>query len=374
MKNCCKISLRFWIGKMLSLIVGLICVLASSCGKDCDEDTPVYDGTIIFFFPYSPGVTSYLKRNVNDIEAALQQGAFANERLMVCIASSDSCADIIEIKENGRDTLLSYSDPDFSTSADITSMIDDIVKLSPTEKYSLVSGGHGTAWIPSDKPLLAKSFGGRNQTDIVTFAEAIENSGVTMQYILFDCCFMSNVETVYALRHAARYIVGCPTEIMMKGMPYQDCAKYISGTPDYDGFCRAFCDYYQNYDPQCGTIAVVDCMELDSLALIMKKINGGQTFDKSILDRVQRMDGYETPVFYDLGDYVTHFSKDEALSEVFMQQLAKTVPYKAHTGSFYSDHSGKIEITAFSGLTISPPTEYSISHGVLYTEWWQSVK
>lgn len=39
-----------------------------------------------------------------------------------------------------------------------------------------------------------------NAIDISTLAEGIKLSGLKMQYILFDACYMGNVETAYELK------------------------------------------------------------------------------------------------------------------------------------------------------------------------------
>ena len=106
----------------------------------------------------------------------------------------------------------------------------------------------------------------------------------------------------------------------------------------------------------------------------MREINKSQPFDASIMGDVQRLDGYKTPVFYDLGDYVAHLCKDERLLANFNAQLSKTVPYKAHTEYFYSERSGKIKLNAYSGLSVSPPTNGNITLGVEGTEWWMATK
>ena len=104
---------------------------------------------------------------------------------------------------------------------------------------------------------------------------------------------------------------------------------------------------------------------------IMKEVNLTVDFDADILDGVQRLDGYRTPVFYDFGDYVARLCNDRQLLARFAEQMSKTVPCKAHTECFYSEQSGEIRIDSFSGLSVSPPTESNIWLGVLETAWWR---
>ena len=62
----------------------------------------------------------------------------------------------------------------------------------------------------------------------------------------------------------------------------------------------------------------------------MRDINLTQEFDYALLSDVQRMDGYNPPLFYNLGDYIAHLCADQNLLDAFNRQLELTVPYKAH--------------------------------------------
>lgn len=48
-----------------------------------------------------------------------------------------------------------------------------------------------------------------------------------MEYILFDDCYMSSLEVAYELRHVTNYMIACPTEVMVFGMPYSTIGKYL---------------------------------------------------------------------------------------------------------------------------------------------------
>ena len=109
-----------------------------------------------------------------------------------------------------------------------------------------------------------------------------------------------------------------------------------------------------------------------NLAGIVRRINLTQDFDYSILTDVQRMDGYEPTIFYDLGDYIAHICTDEKLLAAFNRQLEKTVPYKAHTIQYYSARNGLNDIRVYSGITTSIPTATTRSIGLEKTRWYQA--
>ena len=95
-----------------------------------------------------------------------------------------------------------------------------------------------------------------------------------MEYILFDDCYMSSLEVAYELRHVTNYMIACPTEVMVFGMPYSTIGKYLlSEKPDYKAICESFYQFYSNYQYPYGTLAVTDCSYLDELAELMKHIH-----------------------------------------------------------------------------------------------------
>lgn len=119
-----------------------------------------------------------------------------------------------------------------------------------------------------------------------------------MEYILFDDCYMSSLETAYELRHITDYIIACPTEIMAFGMPYSTMGKHLlSREPNYKAACDAFHQFYSTYQYPYGTLAVTNCSELDNLAALMKRINQQYIFDNTQEGFVQPMDGYSPVIF-----------------------------------------------------------------------------
>ena len=48
------------------------------------------------------------------------------------------------------------------------------------------------------------------QIETTTLADAISEAGMRVEYIMFDDCFMSSVETAYDLKDVTDYLIGCP--------------------------------------------------------------------------------------------------------------------------------------------------------------------
>ena len=381
--------------KLYRQILQLLTLLLASClFTSCHDDDELIDEpteqTVIFFMPWSTNMTPYFEQNIADFETAIKGGLLKNERVIVVISSTKSRANVIELKqEQGvRDTLMFYSQPDFTQRENITTMLNDVRAIAPACRYSLIVGCHGMGWLPvstsrarsqyhfeRDDVPQTRWFGGftsEYQIETTTLADAIGNAGMRMEYIMFDDCFMSSVEAAYDLKDVTNYLIGCPTEIMIYGFPYHLCTRHLVGTVDYAALCQTFLDFYSHYTTPCGTIAVTDCRELDALAAIVREINLTQEFDYSQLADVQRMDGYNPPLFYDLGDYIAHLCTDGNLLNAFKRQLDVTVPHKAHTPQYYSASNGFNDIRAYSGITTSAPSHNTRSVGQEKTKWYQA--
>ena len=108
--------------------------------------------TVIFFMPWSTNLTPYFEQNIADFETAISGGLLKNERVIICISSTKSLANVIELRqEEGRcirDTLMFYSHPDFTQREDITTMLNDVRTIAPAHRYSLIVGSHGMGWLP----------------------------------------------------------------------------------------------------------------------------------------------------------------------------------------------------------------------------------
>lgn len=222
---------------------------------------------------------------------------------------------------------------------------------------------------------MTRFFGGLTaeyQTDISTLAKSLSNNGLLMEYILFDDCYMSSLEVAYELRHVTNYMIACPTEVMVFGMPYATMGKYLlSENPDYKAICESFYQFYSNYQYPYGTLAVTDCSHLDELAELMKQIHSNYSFDNTQAVHIQRMDGYSPVIFYDFDDYVQTLCDTSAeIYNDFKTLLEKVIPYKTHTKKFYTASIGPIAIEHYSGITTSEPSTNSKMVDYPQTSWY----
>lgn len=389
---------RVWLALVCLCLLGGV---LTSCESDSDSDAPgTTKRTLFMYFPWSNNLTDYFYTNVADMEKAVSRRGLSGERVVVFFSTGSHEAELYEIVcHKGRcehRMLKQYTDPPFTTAAGITSILNDVKLFAPASAYSMVIGCHGMGWLPVEESVrslspfryhwdnadgpLTRFFGGTSpayQTDITTLAEGIAGAGLKMEYILFDDCYMSNIEVAYDLRHVTDYLIASTCEMMAYGMPYELVGGYLLGAPDYEAVCRGFHDFYSTYDYPYGTLSVTDCSQLDALAEVMAEINSRYTLTDG-LDTLQDLDGYRPTIFYDYGDYVEKLCPDEALRTLFAERLERTVLYKVHTGFYYTavrngDGVGAYPIRTFSGLTISDPSlnAQALSNKT-GTAWWQA--
>ena len=396
--------------KLFLLLQLVMLVVFVSCSSEDPDPIPQpgaeVENTIFVYMPWSgvsdtdSGLYSYFLTNIKDIKSAIvNQGGLGNKRLMIFISTKVNKGALINVQyKNGScvdDTVAIYNNKlaglKLNSAEWITTLLKRVKQEAPAKHYSMIVGCHGMGWIPA-KPStrinrsVASPFGlNKNagkagpptrwlggdayQTNISEFDKGIEDSGIgKFQYILFDDCNMTGIEVAYELRDATHYIVGCPTEIMADGMPYNLLWGELSKVnPDYHRICNDFINFYSSYTYKgslypYGTISVIDCSQVEGMVNLMKEVNTSSSLSPFVESNLQSMDGYNPTKFYDMGDYVrTILHNDPLLLARFNQQLNLLVPEKGNTSSYYTtfdkDVFGHVvPIHTYSGITISDPS------------------
>ena len=388
-----------------------------SCGSDSEDVSAVNQQTILIYMPWS-GTESYdglypnFLQNLDSIESGIiKRNGLGKTRALIFISETSSTSKLYEIiYEKGackHELLKTYTGRAYTTAEGIAEILHDTKNAAEALNYALIVGGHGVGWTYladwNDYPFDAKShalrvkrnrpsdsqfertrfFGSvednRFATDIETLAEGIRLSGLHLQFILFDDCYMANVEVAYELRNVTNFLIASTSEIISFGMPYADMWKSLNAqAPNYKSAVEAFYSFYSNYRTPCGTIAAIDCRQMDDLAAVMKQINEHYTLDESKFENIQVLDGFDEPIFFDMGDYVAKLCTDPYLYEKFTAQLAKTVVNKANTPKIYSYlywSPRYIDINTFSGITISDPSRNVVAtRGKERTNWWKATR
>lgn len=240
-------------------------------------------------------------------------------------------------------------------------------------------------------PVTTRFIGGtypETQIETTDLADAMADAGLHTEYILFDACYMSSVEVAYELKDVTHYLIASPTEVISYGFPYITMGKHLLGTPNYKGIADSFISFYSSYYLPYGTVAVTDCTQLDALAAIAQQINAAATeptnaasegklntarSGKNVPNGVQIMDGYNPTLFYDLGHLMSLKDAGTVLTAAFAEQLDKTVPYKGHTGQYFTAlKDAPVDIKHYSGLNTSQGSLNHMADRLSETAWYKA--
>ena len=367
------------------------------------------DHTLLFYL-MGTSLKSYYNSNISMVESIVSSGLTENCRVMVFSQSSTSAGQSFEIYyDKGlqkiiHEPLCSYELPAQYDQQMLSTILTDMTAAAPAAEYGLFIGSHGKGWLPKSSirsalapfsteesiwvPVVGaaevRHIGDSASTQLNTteLAGAIAATGCHLGYIIFDVCYMGNVETAYDLKDVTDYILASPCEVMASGMPYNQTVPCMISTKSIkerlDSAAEAFVDYYQKnsqgaYRSACSV--VINCAELEALAAATKVANGSL---KSIdPNSVQPYDGVSssrnpTHIFFDIEDYIIKACTDQGAVDSFKTQLTRTISGQFHTETFYSAYNGKANaIDYYSGLTTSAPIIHS-STSAYIEEWKQT--
>ena len=396
--------------RLLKLLIINIYIVSSLGFVSCKTEEVVSQNpqTLIFYFA-GTDLTFYYYRNISALKDAIRQNIMGDSRVMLFFQQGEkNSAEIIELVYNNgsceEKKIDTYDLPEQMDADKLGFYLRQIMRHAPADSYSLIIGSHGLGWIPmgatpdgsasaglqgsshednfwqqtGDKKtrFIGEEKNPQNAFEIPTLAQAIAKTGVQFEYILFDACFMANVESAYDLRNSAKYIVGSVCEIMGDGFPYNTVLPYMlkhNGTGyDLDGVCQAFNTFYRKNYGYSGSISIINCAELEGLANAMKSVNQGFKCEYDI-STLQFYEGQRRHVFFDLGDYVDKVCDDTNVKKAFIDQLNRTVIKKYTLDKYYSAYGvrGEYSIKSYSGLSTSAPAEVYTSF-YKQTSWYKA--
>ena len=244
----------------------------------------------------------------------------------------------------------------------LAGVINRMKEVAPADSYGLIMSSHGGGWVPADlydvyllgedsRAAARPLFYGQDDYDCMEIPDLVDALDQTrFKYIIFDACFMGNVEGLYDMRNAADYIIASPTEILGAGFPYESFIPMLFERTDHKlkEVCEAYMDFYAD---SSGTISLIDCSKMDALAEAMRSVYAEA---KSVdVSQVQAYDDFPYHLYFDLGHYVMNVATESTLKK-FNTALDDVVVYKGHTQTFFTvtgDEDAYIPINHYSGLS-----------------------
>ena len=395
----------------------------TSCSEEAFDTDSVNKQTILVFYPWtgsqsSTGLLGYLQNNIDSIcDGIIDRKGLNNSRVLVFLSDKYNHSTLYDLQYNAttksvdRVPLKEYEGASYASAEGIADIMNEVKTQASALNYALIVGVHGCGWTyasdwsrypyyarpsvtrprdnnfsgiqfgPDPNAPLTRFFGSvslaENAMDISTLAEGIRESGLKMQYILFDACYMSNIETAYELKDVTNYMIASGSEIMAAGLPYRSMWSYLnSPTPNYSGIVSTSVNFYKNSSAPFCNLAAIDCRQVEKLASVMKDINAEYQLSASVsLDSIQHLDGFRPHLFYDLETYVDSLRPSGYLLDQFKSQLKLTIKASDHTDEAYTCiySSDSFKIKNYCGITISDPSQHSVAiKGREKTGWWKA--
>lgn len=379
------------------IIQACLVITVLPCLISCDDSIPYSDRTVLVYLMAENSLSNNAYSNLEDMVKGVEKGIGSGS--LVCYFDPiDAPPSLIHITPKGKKTIREYSEQNSSSPEVMRSVIEEVRSKFPSSSYGLVLWSHGTGWMPATisssrrmstfstapySPLVkrpaatTRAFGqdGNNWMDLNDLQNGIPDKA--FDFIMFDACYMSQIEVAYALKDKTPYIIASPTEVLATGFPYAEIIDnmFVSQL-DLKGVCK---EYFDHYNAQTGfnksaTIALIKTEKLQQIselakAIYMPRLAEIESFNVSAL---QYYDRNYTHTMFDLDQFVRLLAPEEATQ--FTKLLNEIIVYKAATPIFLGGNSGSgitINLENFSGIsTYVPISSYSLLNQSYYLQDW----
>lgn len=385
--------------------ISLVTFLLLSCSKDEENAVDESVGqTVVVYMAAENSLSIYATYDLNgelcDADEMLRtvDAMSDNDRLVLYIDDVD-LPRIYILTNKTKERSIAKLEANYRFATDVNScssetlrqVLDWAMTNCPAEEYGLVLWSHGSGWIPPRTP--RRAFGVDNglnvgsgtnanvgdELDICEMAKVLADFP-KFDFILFDACFMQNVELCYELKDCANYIIGSSAEIPLLGAPYTTMMYQLFTEKGANPKGMIQC-YYDKYANEGSALSVVDCSKLDALA------DATRGMMKQYKDALEGMDfasvlNYfdydacrymsEMPDFYDMLSLMNHLLKEEDYVR-WKAVYDEAVPERLSTRTIYTAYkTGPIHINTneFGGMSMYVPQE-KYENEDFYEGYWK---
>lgn len=376
--------LRWGVLTLISLIILNSCIFQSEVEHKINR-------TLLVYIAADNNLSNTANSNIYSMNSCISSG-MDNYNLLVLVDRKGVAPALLHIHNFKIDTVAKFPERDTTDPMVLNEAIDYMLQNWKAEHYGLVLWSHGTGWLPTDKlhfvaPNMryapSRAFGWedlKGETPAYKCMELDELvTGIpedVFDYIVFDACYMGNVEVMYALRNKAPEIVSSCYEVVSYGFPYHIVTRDLLNGNVLKS-CNEFYNYYNSMSgwEQMAGISLVNTAELDSLARCFRKIIAeyGDTVPKMDVSKVQCFDRFDHHVFYDLENFVESLGTSREYMTEFRLVMDRCVPFKITTPYIFPGDKEEIKVNSYCGLSIYiPRPEYEASglnDAYRETEW-----
>lgn len=391
----------------LKNLFGVIVLVALASCKESEiaDETPLPTTRAVFV--YMGAENSLSRWAANDLEEMIEGASLIprDAKLLVYVDDLRDNPRIYEISRMRKDTVRLYTYPNSKCSADPAEMREVFSRmktLAPAPEYGVVIWSHGCGWLPgvhrhNNGPQKSVIYDGHGSTaDSRTCKMGIEEFAEAMtvlpklKFLFFDACLMQTIETDYALRDVADYIIASPAEIPGKGATYQRMFQhFFQKSFDPKAIAQQYYDDEKYAESHTGVggvvISVVDTRQLEQFAQVTKKLVGGAELRVNDAQLYWLFCGktVDYPDYYDMKGVMRQFAESEYYAE-WCAQRDKTIIafYATPTWDSVCDAFSRGWITDMDdvcGVGIHIPQAKYGSAGrtwdddIKQTEWWKAV-
>lgn len=370
-----------YIAFVLLLFAGLL-----SCEKEEVQISGPVQRTVLVYMAADNSLSRYGYENITKILEGAGGKNLNGGNLLVYFDPIDSIPQLIQIVTDKKGiaqkkVVRTYPEQNSASVEVMNEVITSVVRDYQAESYGLVLWSHATAWLPYNVGSMLRSFGEDrgNVMELNELAAALPDK--VFDFILFDACYMGNIEVAYALRDKANYIIASPTETLAEGFPYdQIIAPMFSQKAALETICSRFYEYY-NSQSSYATVSLTSTAPLEELAALTKEIVKGKTeaiyaLPLPDLQQLEYMT-YNRHALYDYDDFIGRLATSEQYT-AYQEQMKKTILYKNHTprAIFAIGGGTTLPMTHFSGLSVYLPQKSLGSLNGWYKqqiEWYKAV-
>lgn len=338
----------------------------------------------------------YLSKDMTEMIAGATSVDLKNNRVVVYSVTPDGASTLSQlIAVPGKSApefhvIKEYPRLPLSVSRErISEVIGDFCEMYDEYPHkSLTFWSHASGWTPSfttlphslfpPRAVEMKSFGadyyeGREYNcNITDLADAVPEG--VFDFIWFDCCYMSNIETLYQMRDKCDYLVAYPTEVYATGLPYDQILPLVmKGDADLGAAAGALFRYYDSNE-MAVTVSVVRTDRLGEIAAAAADI-----IDDSCPPQKLSLRNYATGglgPFFDMRHTLTQYAAatsdktarlDQAMQAAVVFTIASERDFRGNV----------IEPEKYSGMTIHlPDDDYQSPYNCFYREldWYRDTR
>ena len=362
-------------GKILIYTVGMLLMLTACHNHHDDEDDIMPERTVLVYMSGENNLSGNLADDLLEMLAAKTDKrrhcllAYIDDR------NTKNIPYLVRIVNGQKTDSVSLRDMGIGNGNDTSSVAPGVMRdvinyafrkyPSQTADYGLVLWGHATGWTVEEdsiatKPAAARrrAYGLDNGTDskdgkaswinIHTMADVLKQVP-HLKFIFADCCNFQCLESLYALRNVADYIIGSPAEIPDVGAPY---VTVVPAMFERDSFYVHIIDRYfeRTFGQQRRVpLSAVKTSAMNAVAVATRDIL--QTIKDTLSltpypNTAKLIHYYYSPLHYDANDFMLRYAKKEAYDK-WKAALDEAVVYKKMATTWMTNVAWYITYTDF---------------------------